>query len=288
MRADVNLSVRKPGQEYGTRTEMKNMNSFKAIHRAVLYEAGRQIGVLKRGGAVVQETRRWDDNKDASFSMRTKENAQDYRYFPEPDLLPLEISRDWIGQIRRELPELPAEKRARYRSEYGLPEYDAEILTSSREIAALFEEVTRLCGKPKEAANLIMVDLMRLLGDTGTLPEEMRVGADRIASLINLITGGRINRNTGKEVLEQIFKKDVDPEAYVMEKGLLMLSDDSLVSDAADRVLRENAKSVEDFAGGKEKAFGFLVGQVMKTLQGKANPQDVNRILREKLSQICN
>ncbi len=287
MRADVNVSVRPVGQkEFGTRSEMKNMNSFKAIYRAINYEAKRQIEILEEGGKVIQETRRWDENKDASFAMRSKENAQDYRYFPEPDLLPIEISDEWINNVKDNLPELPEAKRARYISEFGLTEYDAGVITSAKQLAYLFEDTTAICGKPKEACNLIMGELMRLLSETSTLPEEIDIEPKKIADLINLITDGKINRSVGKEVFEEIFKNGVEPVKYVEENGLLMLNDDSLVSDTIDEVIANNPKSIEDYKSGKEKAFGFLVGQTMKALKGKANPQAVNKILKEKLQNL--
>ncbi len=287
MRADVNVSVRPVGQkEFGTRSEMKNMNSFKAIYRAINFESKRQIEILEDGGKVVQETRRWDENKDASFAMRSKENAQDYRYFPEPDLLPIEISDSWIEDVKSNLPELPEAKRARYISEFGLSEYDAGVITSAKQLAYLFEDTTAICGKPKEVCNLVMGELMRLLSETSTLPEDINVEPKKVADLINLISDGKINRNVGKEVFEEIFRNDVEPVKYVEEKGLLMLNDDSLVSDTIDKVIADNPKSIEDFKGGKEKAFGFLVGQTMKALKGKANPKSVNEILKEKLSKL--
>lgn len=284
MRADINISVRPAGQkELGTRTEMKNMNSFKAIHRAVLYETKRQIEVLESGGKIIQETRRWDDNKETAFAMRAKENAQDYRYFPEPDLPAVEISAEMLSAIKENLPELPESKRARYQTEYGLSENDARVLTSARELAFLFEETTAICKKPKEVSNMIMVELMRLLSETNTLPESLNMDPAKLAALIDLITEGIINRNTGKTVLEEIFRNNVEPEAYVKENGLLMLTSSSLIADAIDKVLTENQKSVDDYRNGKEKAFGFLVGQTMKALKGKADPRMVNRGLREKL-----
>ncbi len=287
MRADVNVSVRPIGQkEFGTRSEMKNMNSFKAIYRAINFEAKRQIEILEEGGKVIQETRRWDENKDASFAMRSKENAQDYRYFPEPDLLPIEISDEWINDVKNNLPELPEAKRARYISEFGLTEYDAGVITSAKQLAYLFEDTTAICKKPKEACNLIMGELMRLLSETSTLPEDIKIDPKKVADLINLIIDGKINRNVGKEVFEEIFRNDVEPVKYVEEKGLLMLNDDSLVSDTIDKVIADNTKGVEDFKGGNEKAFGFLVGQTMKALKGKANPQAVNKILKEKLQKL--
>lgn len=287
MRADVNISVMPVGSSrFGTRTEMKNMNSFKAIYRAINYEANRQIEILEAGGIVTQETRRWDDNKDASFAMRSKENAQDYRYFPEPDLLPIEISDEWINTVRENMPELPDTKRARYIKDFGLSEYDASVITSERQIAYLFEDTVKLSSEPKEACNLIMGELMRLMSETGTLAEEIDMDAGKIADLIKLIVDGKINRTVGKEVFEYIFRNNIDPVKYVMENGLLMLNDDSLIESTIDEVIANNPKSVADLKAGKDKAKVFLVGQTMKALKGKANPQTVNKILNEKLAQI--
>lgn len=287
MRADINLSVRPAGQtELGTRTEIKNMNGFKAIRRAVLYETQRQIEVLERGGAIVQETRRWDDGKGAGFAMRSKEDTQDYRYFPEPDLPPVEIDDAWIGRAAAEMPELAAEKRARYMQAFSLPAYDAGILTSARELALLFEEATALCGKPKEVANLIMAELMRLLAGTATRSEDLHIDARKVARLVQLVDAGEINRNVAKEVFEQIYRGDADPDVYIREHGLLMVRDDALIANVVDRVLAESEKSVTDYKNGKQKAFGFLVGQIMRALDGKADPQTVNQLLRERLEQL--
>ena len=287
MRADVNLSIRPVGQEeFGTRTEMKNMNSFKAIQRAIKYEAERQMDILDAGKEVMQETRRWDDNKGESYAMRSKENAQDYRYFPEPDLLPIEISEEWINDAKKNMPELPEAKRARYVEEFGLTDYDASILTSAREISRLFEDATELCGEPKEVSNLIMGELMRLMSETSTLAEDLTMEPKKIADLIGLIKGNKINRSVAKEVFEEMFKNNVEPVSYVTEKGLMMLNDDSLVEKTIDEVIANNPKSIEDFKSGKAKAKGFLVGQTMKALKGKANPQTVNQILDEKLAKL--
>lgn len=287
MRADVNLSIRPVGQEeFGTRTEMKNMNSFKAIQRAIKYEAERQMDILDAGKEVMQETRRWDDNKGESYAMRSKENAQDYRYFPEPDLLPIEISEEWINDAKENMPELPEAKRARYVEEFGLTDYDASILTSAREISRLFEDATELCGEPKEVSNLIMGELMRLMSETSTLAEDLTMEPKKIADLIGLIKGNKINRSVAKEVFEEMFKNNVEPVSYVTEKGLKMLNDDSLVEKTIDEVIANNPKSIEDFKSGKAKAKGFLVGQTMKALKGKANPQTVNQILDEKLAKL--
>lgn len=284
MRADVNISVMPVGSaRFGTRAELKNMNSFKAIYRAINYESARQIEILENGGKVVQETRRWDANKDATFAMRSKENAQDYRYFPEPDLLPVEISQKWIDDIATNMPELPEAKRERYVRELGLSEYEASVLTSDRDIAKVFEAVAQKSGDAKEACGMVTGELMKLMSKTSTLPEELEIDTDKMAVLIDMIKAKRINRNTAKEVLDMVFKKDVDPETYIEEHSLTMLNDDALVEETIDKVLADNEKSVQDFKGGKEKAFGYLVGQTMAALHGKADPKTVNRILLEKL-----
>ena len=285
MRADVNLSVREPGGEMGTRTEMKNMNSIKAIHRAVLYETARQIELLESGGSVVQETRRWDDDKGESFSMRTKENAQEYRYFPEPDLLPMEISEAWIESVAANIPELPEQKRARYRKDMGLSEPDAEVLTSARELARLFEETTALCNEPREAANLIIVEIMRLCTDSATPAESIKIDAKKIAALIELVVNGKINRTVSKQVLERIFYDDADPLTFVREQGLLMLDDPELLARTVSDVLSENSRSIEDYKSGKEKAFGYLMGQIMRALKNKADPKAVSAELRAQLDR---
>ena len=287
MRADVNISVMPMGSnKFGTRTEMKNMNSFKAIYKAINYEAQRQIEILESGGVVTQETRRWDDNKDASFAMRSKENAQDYRYFPEPDLLPIEISEEWIQDAKKNMPELPEAKRARYMSEFGLSEYDASVITAERQIAYIFEDAVAICGKPKEVCNYVMGELMRLMSETGTLAEELEMDPKKIAEIIELVTSGKINRTAAKEVFEAVFRDNAEPEKYVEEHNLAMVDDSKLVEEIVAKVINDNPKSIEDIKSGKAKARGFLVGQSMKALKGKANPQTVNKILDEKLSEI--
>ena len=286
LRADVNLSVREAGSPvFGTRTEMKNLNSFKSIARAVEGERRRQIELLEAGGRVRQETRRWDDNKDSSFAMRSKEDAQDYRYFPEPDLPPVVLSDEWIEEIRRRQPELADARRERYVSEFGLPDYDARILTSEKRLADLFEETTALCKKPKEVSNWLMVETMRLLKEEEMEVEDLSFSPGHLAALIGLIGEGKINRTVAKEVFEQIFREDVDPAAYVKERGLVMVDDDGALREVIRTVVAENPQSVQDYRGGKEKALGFLVGQTMKAMKGKANPQTVNAILRELLAE---
>ena len=285
LRADINLSVRPVGQkEFGTRTEMKNMNSFKAIAHAIEGESRRQIEVLEEGGIVRQETRRWDDNKGASYAMRTKENAQDYKYFPEPDLAPVEISQEHIDQARASLPELPEQKKARYMAEYGLPEYDTGILTGSKYLVELFETTVEVCGNPKEAANWIMGDVMKLLNDSGKEPEEMDFEPQALGRTIQLVQKGVVNRNTGRKVFAAVFRDHVDPEKYVEEKGLQVVNDDGAIRTAIQEVIQQNEKSVNEYKSGKEKALQYLVGQSMRALRGKANPQMVTSILKELLN----
>ncbi len=287
MRADVNISVMPMGSnKFGTRTEMKNMNSFKAIYKAINYESKRQIDLLESGGVVTQETRRWDDNKDASFAMRSKENAQDYRYFPEPDLLPIEISDEWIQNTVDNMPELPEAKRARYIKEFGLSEYDASVITAERQIAYIFEDATAICGKPKEVCNYVMGELMRLMSETGTLAEELEMDPAKIAQIIELVAEGKINRTAAKEVFEAVFKENVEPDKYIEEHDLVMVDNSDEVEAIITQVINDNPKSIEDLKAGKAKARGFLVGQTMKALKGKANPQTVNKILDEKLAEI--
>lgn len=284
LRADINLSVREVGaKEFGTRTEMKNMNSFKAIARAIEGERKRQIELLEYGKKVVQETRRWDDNKDTSFAMRSKEDAQDYRYFPEPDLVPIEISEEWLAEIKNKEPELRDAKMERYCREYEIPEYDAQIITSSKNLADLFEATVSLCNKPKEVSNWLMVETMRLLKESEKEVEELTLDPSKLAKLIALIEEGKINRTVAKEVFEQIFKADADPQTYIEEHGLSMVSDDGVLRTTIAQILKENEQSVIDYQSGKEKAFGFLVGQTMKVMKGKANPSMIHEILRELL-----
>ena len=284
MRADVNLSVREVGSgKFGTRTEMKNLNSFKAIAHAIEGERERQIELLEAGRKVVQETRRWDDNKESSHAMRSKEDAQDYRYFPEPDLVPIVISDEWIADIRSRQPELRDEKLVRYKKEYDIPDYDAKIITSSKHMADIFEATTKLCGKPKKVSNWLMVEAMRLMKEHEMDPEELRFSPVNLAKLIELVESGTINGSVAKEVFEIVFDKDIDPEQYVEEKGLKSVNDEGELRDAVQRVIEENPQSVEDYHGGKEKALGFLVGQTMKATKGKANPGMVNKLLKELL-----
>lgn len=284
MRADVNLSVREAGAlEFGTRTEMKNLNSFKAIARAIEGERKRQIELLEEGKKVVQETRRWDDNKESSRAMRSKEDAKDYRYFPDPDLPPVTISDAWIQEIKDRQPELKTEKMARYQEEYGLSAYDADIITEAKHMADIFEATVSLCGKPKEAANWLMVEVMRLLKEEALELEAIRFSPENLAKLIVLVDNGTINRTVAKEVFEKIFAEDIDPEAYVEENGLKVVNDEGALRAVIREVIAANPQSVTDYHNGKERARGFLVGQTMRAMKGKADPAMVNRVLEELL-----
>ena len=284
MRADVNLSVRETGTEkFGTRTEMKNLNSFKAIARAIEGERERQIELLEMGRQVIQETRRWDDNKEASYTMRSKEDAQDYRYFPEPDLTPIIISDEWLAAIKARQPELRTQKLIRYKKDFDLPDYDAEIITSAKRMADIFEEATAVCGRPKEVSNWLMVETMRLMKEYGMEADDLRFSPENLAKLIQLTEAGTINSSVAKEVFEKIFLEDIDPLQYVEKHGLKTVNDEGALREAVEQVLAGNPQSVEDYHNGKEKAIGFLVGQTMKAMKGKADPGMVNQILKELL-----
>ncbi|MDO5550716.1 MAG: Asp-tRNA(Asn)/Glu-tRNA(Gln) amidotransferase subunit GatB [Lachnospiraceae bacterium] len=286
MRADVNLSVREVGAEkFGTRTEMKNLNSFKAIARAIEGERERQIDLLESGEKVIQETRRWDDNKGVSKAMRSKEDAQDYRYFPDPDLVPVEISDEWMERVRAAQPEMREEKLARYQQEFGLPLYDSQILTGSKHLADIFEETAAICGKPKEVSNWLMVEGMRLLKDQDMDADDMSFSPENLAKLIGLVEKNVINRTVAKTVFEEIFKSDVDPEQYVEEKGLKVVNDAGALRSTIEEIIAANPQSVQDYKNGKEKAAGFIVGQTMRAMKGKADPGMVNQLVRELLMQ---
>jgi len=286
LRADVNLSVRPKGQkEFGTRTEMKNLNSFKAIIRAIEGETKRQINELESGGCIVQETRRWDDEKGMSYAMRSKEEAHDYRYFPEPDLVPIALDSVWIEKIRASLPELPEARKKRYVEEYGLPEYDAGILTASKVLADFFEEAVAKSRNAKAVSNWIMGDLMRILKERDMEVDDIPFPAEYLAKLISLIDKGTISGTIGKKVFVKMFESQKDPETIVKEEGLEVVSDESALGTIVKNIIERNPKSVEDYKSGKGKAIGFLVGQVMKETKGKADPQTVNQLLKEELDK---
>lgn len=287
MRADVNLSVREAGTEtFGTRTEMKNLNSFKAITHAIEGERSRQIELLESGKDVVQETRRWDDNKEHSYAMRSKEDAKDYRYFPEPDLVPIVISDEWIGRIRARQPEMRQEKLERYKKEFDIPEYDAKLITESKKTADIFEETAKICGKPKKAANWIIGEMFRLMKDTGTEPEDLKFSPANLARLIDMTDAGTISAAVARKVFEQIFAEDVDPERYVEENALKSIDDESAIREAVEKVISDNPQAVADYKGGKQKAFGALMGQSMRALKGKADPGTVTEMIKKLLEQM--
>ena len=286
MRADVNLSVREVGSEkFGTRTEMKNINSFKAIQHAIEGERERQIELLEEGRAVIQETRRWDDNKESSRPMRSKEDAQDYRYFPDPDLVPIVVSDEFLEEIRSRQPELQEEKLARYEKDYDIPAYDAQIITSSKKMADFFEATTKICGKPKKVSNWLMGETLRLQKENSLEQDQIPFSPVHLADLIDLAEDGSINNTVAKEVFEEIFKNDIDPKQYVEEHGLKSVSDEGELRAIVEEMIAKNPKAIEDYNNGKKKALGAIVGQTMKATQGKANPGTVNKILMEILGE---
>jgi len=286
LRCDVNLSVRPVGSaEFGTRTEMKNLNSFKAIGRAIEYEAKRQIEAIEEGKRIIQETRRWDDNKDASYAMRSKENAQDYRYFPEPDIPPVELTEDYLTETRQGLPEMAEAKVERYQAQFGLPAYDSEMITGQKALADFFEAAVVLGTPAKLVSNWIMGEVMKKLKDCAMEAADMKLTPPTLARLIALVEGGTLNRNTAVKVFDAIFAEDGDVDAYVREHGLEQVSDTGLVQSVVEAVFAANPKSIEDYKAGKEKAFGFLVGQTMRELKGKADPKVVNDTIRTLLQE---
>ena len=284
MRADVNLSVREKGStEFGTRTETKNLNSFSAIQRAIEAETARQIDIIEAGGQVVQETRRWNDDKEYSYAMRSKEDAQDYRYFPDPDLVPIHISEEWLDTIKEAQPEFKDEKMLRYKEEFGIPDYDINMITDSKKLADIFEETTALCNKPKKVSNWLITETMRILKEKNMDPEDITFSPKSLARIIELADEGSINSNVAKEIFEKIFDEDIDPDKYIEENGLKQVNDEGALKATVEKVIADNPQSVADYRAGKEKAIGFLVGQTMKAMQGKANPGMVNKLLKELL-----
>jgi aspartyl-tRNA(Asn)/glutamyl-tRNA(Gln) amidotransferase subunit B len=282
MRCDINVSVRKPGEKYGTRTETKNVNSIRYVQQAIEYEAHRQVTLIEDGGVVVQETRLWDQNKGETRSMRSKEEAHDYRYFPDPDLLPLELDADWVEEIKRTLPELPDEKKARFMADYKLPVYDAGVLVAERSRADFYEEVAK--GRdPKQAANFVIGDLLGALNKTGSDIDNSPISAADLGGLIDLIADNTISGRIAKEVFADMLETGKPAATIVEEKGLRQVTDTGAIDQAIAAVMAANADKVAEFRSGKDKLFGFFVGQVMKATQGKANPALVNEILIAKL-----
>ena len=286
MRADVNLSVREVGaEEFGTRTEMKNLNSFKAIARAIEGERERQIELIEEGKTVTQETRRWDDNKEYSYAMRSKEDAKDYRYFPDPDLPPIHISDAWIEKIKAEQPELREAKQARYQEEYGLPAYDAGILTESRHLAGLFEETAAIYGNAKKTANWFMGEVLRLTKDKAMDPEQVSFSPKHLADLLVMVEKSEVSPQNAKKVFEKVFAEDIDPVAYIEEHGLKIVEDTGLLEETINRILDANPGPLSELLGGKDKVMGFFVGQIMKEMKGKANPASVRKTLMKEVEK---
>jgi len=286
LRADVNVSVRKKGDtKLGTRTEMKNMNSFRSIVRAIEYEVDRQIDVIEDGGVIEQETLRWDDVSGKTFSMRDKEDAQDYRYFPDPDLVAIKLSEEYIENIKNTLPELPESRKQRYLQDYNLSEKDANLITSSKYLSDLFEDAIKVCNNPKAVNNWIISDISRILNETEMDPIEIPFDSEQLGKLVILIDKGTISSSIGKKVLTELFENPRDPEEIIKEKGWIQISDEGAIKEVVLKILEANPQSIADYKGGKDKALGFLVGQAMKETKGKANPQMLNKMFLEELNK---
>lgn len=282
IRCDVNCSVRPEGAtELGVKAEIKNLNTFRGVLNALRYEIKRQVEEIEAGGKIIQDTRRWDADAGLTYSMRTKEYAHDYRYFPEPDLMPVILGRDLVEEWRALLPELPVEKRSRFVKEYGLPDYDAGVLSADRQIADFFEETARISGSAKTVSNIIMTEMLKLLSESESDIGQVALTPEALAELVDLLDSRTINSNTGREIFEEIFNGGGMPRAIVEQRGLAQVSDEGAVLEFVEKVIAENAKSVEDFRSGKEAALKFLVGQVMKLSRGKADPQLASVKLRE-------
>lgn len=285
MRADVNLSVRRVGSEcLGTRTETKNLNSMSAISRAIADERERQIGLLERGEAVIQETRRWNDDEGYSYAMRSKEDAQDYRYFPDPDLPELVLDEAWLAEIKAAQPEFRPEKRARYISEYGLPEYDADIITADKALTDLFEATVAVCGRPKKVSNWLMGETLRILKDRSMDASDITVSPEHLASLVTMADERKVSNTAAKQIFEHMFDTDCDPLEYAEAQGLIVQQDDDLLRSLADTVIGANPQSVADYRAGKQKALGFLVGQGMKAAGGSVDPAALRAAIEAALA----
>jgi len=284
-RCDANVSIRPMGQkEFGTRAELKNMNSFRNVQRALEYEIKRQQYLIESGGKVVQETRLWDDAQGASISMRSKEEAHDYRYFPDPDLVPILVDDAWVEKIRKELPELPLAKRERFLKDYHIPEYDAGVLTADKALAQYYEDVVKLCDKPKQASNWVMGDVLRFLNEDKLDIRQCPITAKDLADMIKLIEAGTISGKMAKDIIPDMYKTGKSPQKIIEEKGLVQITDEGELAKTITAIILANPNQLKDYRGGKEKLFGFFVGQVMKATQGKANPQLVNDMLKKMLA----
>ena len=284
-RADVNVSVHKKGEPFGNRCEMKGMSSFKSIQRAIEYEKQRQIAEVEKGNVIEQDTLRWDDVAGRTFQMRTKENAQDYRYFPEPDLVAIKLSDEYINKIKEELPELPESRKARYMKELGLSEKDANFLTSSKALSDIFEKAGEICKNYKGVCNWLNSDISRILNEKEMEPEEIPFTADQLAEMVVIIDNGEISTKIGKQVIEELFENPRSPKKIVEEKGWIQISDEGAIKQVVLKVLESNPQSITDYKAGKDRALGFLVGQAMKETKGKANPQMLNKMFLEELKK---
>ena len=286
LRADVNVSVRKKGSsKFGTRTEMKNMSSFRSIARAIEYEAQRQIDVIEDGGEIKQETLRWDEVSGKTFPMRNKEDAHDYRYFPEPDLVTIKISEEMKENIRKSLPEMPEARRQRYVKEFNLPEYDANVLTQEKALSDIFEKANSICNNPKTVSNMIMTDIIGYLNAEEMESKDIPFTAEQLGDLVILIDKGTISSSIAKKVLNEMFEEPRDPKKIIEEKGWVQISDEGAIKEVVLKILEANPQSVADYKAGKDKAVGFLVGQAMKETRGKANPQMLNKMFIEELNK---
>jgi len=285
-RCDANVSIRPRGQkEYGTRTELKNMNSFRNVQRALEYEIKRQQYLVENGETVIQETRLWNDAQGVTHSMRSKEEAHDYRYFPDPDLVPIIVDDDWVQKIKHDLPELPMAKRERFIKDYQIPVYDAGVLTADKALAFYYEEVVRLCNKPKAASNWIMGDVMRFLNEDKRSIRDCPIKAASLADMIELIEAGSISGKMAKEIVEDMYKTGKSPQDIIKDKGLVQITDEGELIKAITSIIEASQAQVAEYRAGKEKVFGFFVGQVMKATKGKANPQLVNELLKKMLAE---
>lgn len=285
MRCDANISVRPKGQkEFGTRAEIKNVNSFKALQRAIEFEIDRQIDIVEAGEEVVQETRLWDDNQGVTRSMRGKEDAHDYRYFPEPDLMPLQISREWVDEIAAKMPELPTARRNRYVS-YGLTPYDANVLVEQQDIAYFYDKVVKLGADPKVANNFLMKEIAAYMKEEKVTIEDTKLTPENFSELINLVTSGAISNNIGKQIVITLLKDGGSAKEIVEKQGLSVISDEGALKAIVEKVVANNPSQVALYKGGRDKLFGFFVGQVMKETQGRANPQTLNKLLKDALDK---
>lgn len=286
LRCDANISVRPWGQqELGTRVEIKNLNSFRSLERAIEYEAKRQMEAIEDGEELVQETRTWDEAKGMTRSMRTKEEAHDYRYFPDADLPPLRISREWVDMVRNSMPELPEQAGQRLMDKHGLSQYDADLITQSPQTLEFFDETLKLHADAKAVSNWMMGDLTRLLNQNGIEIQDARIKPALLAKMLDLLNDGTISGKMAKTVFEEMFASGQDPQTIIKEKGLVQISDAGALQPLIDEIVNNNPKVLQDYKNGKEKAFGFFVGQIMKATRGQANPEMVNQLLRERLDR---